>query len=63
MPNGATYTLSNIELALDERRTGKPLPDYWLAELLAQARFQVTAGQRHARPATSHPLPLRSVRR
>jgi hypothetical protein len=63
MPNGATDTLSNIELALDERRTGKPLPDYWLAELLAEARFQVTAGERHARPATSHPLPAQSVRR
>ena len=62
LPDGAVQTLQNIELALGRRRADQPSLDEWLAWLLAEARFQVTAGQRHSRPATSHPLPMQLVK-
>lgn len=56
-PNSATDTLRNIELALDGRRANQPSPDYIWRKLVDEARFQVTAADRHTRPAASQPLP------
>lgn len=56
-PNGAADTLRNIELALDVRRSNQPSAEYLWSKLVEEARFQVTAADRHIRPAASQPLP------
>lgn len=56
-PNSATDTLHNIEIALDGCRANQPSPDYFWRKLVDEARFQVSAADRHISPAASQPLP------